>query len=280
MAGSTAKGATHPNHHAFRVLGEFRVYRLVGTYPSNSYYGSSQIHMPRYEARNATRGDEIRVLPGGTFHLTKADGLWWAISLDAPKGAFEKTYGLGHTDDERLDRKAAHDGRARRIPTPAQPVDHLGARERQTTFATVMPAVAEIDRSPEFVAFERLLGRADRMRFATKVRRTIERTDAALAIRIADRDGFGSSGIAWSLARLPTRPATETETTLVRFAFAAPWEKVDLSAAPHVQEAVAPEARGLTHVEYGRLRATKADAPDVMRAYVEAALATTRPGTP
>jgi hypothetical protein len=51
----------------FQVEEEFRIYRLAGMFASNSYYGSARISMAKNEAVNARPGDEIHVLPGGTF---------------------------------------------------------------------------------------------------------------------------------------------------------------------------------------------------------------------
>lgn len=107
----------------FAVEKPFRIYRCVGRSASNSYYGSSRITMPCYEAVNALPGDEIHV--GHSLHLvrkTDAGNLGWRVALDAPKGAFEKSYVL-HTQEERLDLLAKHDGTVVRIAEPKFPFD-------------------------------------------------------------------------------------------------------------------------------------------------------------
>jgi len=140
----------HPHCHSFRVEKPFRIYRRIGDSPSNTYVGRSMAFNPIYEARNVQPGDEIHVLPGGTYQVEKATGKTWSIDLKAPKHIFEKTYGFSETPEEALDRRAERSGDVVRVTEPETTPDWKSAKEAMIMFKEMRRMVAEIDQSPEF----------------------------------------------------------------------------------------------------------------------------------
>lgn len=77
----------------FQVESEFRVLRVDGHSPSNTYIGSSRASDPVLMAENVMPGDEIHDLVGGMFHVSRQTGETRSIRLVPPKHVFEKSYG-------------------------------------------------------------------------------------------------------------------------------------------------------------------------------------------
>ena len=138
----------HPHHHSFRVEKPFRAFRLVGSCPSNASYGSSTVFHGCHEARNVTPGDEIHVLPGGTFHVERSSGKTWILGLSPPSGPFERS-GSSEPDDRRLDVLAAARGAVTRLHVPSTVPDWKAARAALVEHREMRRQVVEVDRSPE-----------------------------------------------------------------------------------------------------------------------------------
>ena len=138
----------HPSRHGFRVEKPFRAYRLVGTFPSDAAHGSPSTHVGCHEARNVVPGDEIHVLPGGTFHVERATGKTWILGLYPPSEPFERS-ASSEPDDIRLDRMAATPGMVTRVDVPETVPDRKAAGAAVIRHATPRRQVVEIDRSPE-----------------------------------------------------------------------------------------------------------------------------------
>lgn len=83
----------------YEVVESVHYLERVGYSESNSYYGSSQLLDPIFEARNAYPGDQFHLLVGGDF-LVQQDGMIRDIAFWMPKPHFEKTYGMGNTSKE------------------------------------------------------------------------------------------------------------------------------------------------------------------------------------
>lgn len=147
---------------SFRVDEPFRIYRHAGWSRSNSYYGSSRLNAGVFEAINTRAGDEIHALPGGLF-LVRGDEAC-RVSLDPPKGAFEKSYGVS-TPEERLRRSA----RVSEFPaTQRKAVDYAAAgKAAEKMFPDNHPTLVVHEDSPElqrlFEAFDGPLGQLDEL---------------------------------------------------------------------------------------------------------------------
>lgn len=76
----------------FEVVEPFEVFVRVGTFPSNTYYGSSQLFGSLYRRVKLAVGTRIDDLLGGVF--AQLDGAMYEARMAvADKHPFEKTYG-------------------------------------------------------------------------------------------------------------------------------------------------------------------------------------------
>jgi len=132
----------------FEVDAPFRIYRQVGSFPSNAHYGSAQIHRGKFEAVNARIGDEIHALPGGLF-LSRPGGPTWSIRLSPPKEAFESDRSV-YTKEEILSRHP----RVSETSSPRTVCDWKGAGAIATKSLPPSEMVVEVEPSPEMEMFE------------------------------------------------------------------------------------------------------------------------------
>lgn len=135
----------------FRVEKPFRAYRLVGDFLSNTFIGSSQCFENVYEARNVRPGDEIHVLPGGTFHFDASERKWWCLRLDPPRHIFEKTYGF-EPDDMILARRGSK-GVVTESDYSTLKCDFKAARASVRRLDRPVSPVVEVEKSPEAEEF-------------------------------------------------------------------------------------------------------------------------------
>lgn len=138
----------------FRVDRPFRVWCHLGFSDSNTYIGSSRCINTVMEARNAKPGDVIHALVGGTFMVT-AEGPR-AISTQAPKHIFEKSYG-GRKADAFWFAESMKDF-VTEIPAPSAKVDYAGvlAKVSANRMRELHPEVIEVEPSPGMVALRRI----------------------------------------------------------------------------------------------------------------------------
>lgn len=78
------------------ALAPFDILVAVGSKPSNTFIGRSQVIDTIYEARRVMPGEEIHDLVGGTFYVD-GDGEPWAARFTHPPHIFEAAY---HRGDE------------------------------------------------------------------------------------------------------------------------------------------------------------------------------------
>lgn len=143
------------NEESFwKVNQPFRIYERYGTSDSNTWVGRSKALTANFWALNAKPGEQIHVLPGGTF-LIRQDGTGAPIRFEPPKHIFEKTYGGAPTDTQRLERLTKL-GRAETIDkSQIIKADYRSLMERaEKWLGDHVREVIEREPSPERAAFE------------------------------------------------------------------------------------------------------------------------------
>lgn len=142
------------NNRYFKVVSPFRIWRQVGTSPSNSYVGSSRMITVVKEARNAIAGDEIHALVGGVF-LVRGDQCW-EIALGAPKDSpFEKSYGVYGPAELLSQQKDL----VEELPGPSVKPDYGATRKAISgnRMRDLHPAVIEVEPSPDMLRLRELI---------------------------------------------------------------------------------------------------------------------------
>lgn len=140
----------------FAVEKPFRIWRHVGTSPSNTWIGSSRSINTVMEARNSEPGDQIHALVGGTFLVRGKEA--WRISIRAPKPILEKSYGGYESDAFVLARRTDV---LSEIPQPADKIDYNAPRLaiEANRLRELHPEVIEVEPSPGMELLKAMVGR-------------------------------------------------------------------------------------------------------------------------
>ena len=130
----------------FRVLEPLRVWKVVGSSPSNTWIGSSRSINSVTEVSNARAGDEIHALPGGLF-MGDASGAH-EIRLRPPVPLLQARY--HRFDQDAFLKSMVSAGVLEPMANPSARIDYVKARESaKRTFPEFHPEEILLEPSPE-----------------------------------------------------------------------------------------------------------------------------------